>query len=220
MLPIAAFAALAIGLFILIRWAAAAERRRAQALAAAGAELDFSFAAEPGGDLTEILTAFEDRDRLRGKTGNVLSGTRHGRSWRLFDRFQLIAYGHTTRGVHESALLWRAPADLPDFCIEPMSLRYRLDREKADEDIERRWPKPFSKRFAILSDDLAALEAELRPAVFAFFEARLNLALHCRNGWLLLFRRNQQVRPEALATFLELGADAAALFEPGVADLT
>ncbi len=215
MLYAAAIAGLVLALAVAWRWARDSERRRSQAFAAGGRALGFDFAEKADESVGAALAMFGDQDLIRDHGANLLTADRDGLVLRLFDWRRVRSYGNTVRVDSCSALLWRERRDgLPDFSIQPKSLRYRLDRQKSDEDVERMWPRRFSRHCFIDSEDPQGLARFLAPEAFAFFLDRHGASLFYRSGWFLFFQRNVHIQPSQIESFIALGRRAAQSVKP------
>jgi hypothetical protein len=154
-------------------------------------------------DLDEGLIApFEDSQVLRSAIRHPITCNIGKRPLIIFDYFLLRRYSNTTKSYQQTAAVWPCGSDLPDFTIEPRSLDYRLARTEAHENIEKLWPRGFSKLFYVDSSDIEILERAFPRALFDFFLADPRASCHLRDGRLLYFVRNQIMNPTDLEPML------------------
>ena len=200
MVFVAYILALSLAITFLIRWIRHREQDRDRQFAQSAEQLGL----EPKlpQPLREHLNLFPLDDLLRLSIKNAFCGVFADRDLAIFDGALTFRYTHATKTYHQTLLLWSRDHSLPDFAIQPKSLKYRLDREKADEDTEKLYPKAFSNGFFIRSEHHQILVAKLVPPVFDFFIAHPNATLIHREGHWLFFERNVEVTPGALAQWL------------------
>lgn len=207
------FAALFVGVVGLIVLNFYQKKKRREALEQVAARLGMRFAAWSVEGIPSGLdqSGFELFQRGHSRCSfNLLSK-------RLIDDTEITLFdyeytiGHTRdRGTYRMTVFSAYQKDLrlPSFRLHPENAFFHgIAKAFGMKDINFESHPKFSRSYLLRGQDEDQIRMRFHPGVLSFLEDHLNYAVAGSGSYLILWRSNQRVQPEAIENFMRLGEE-------------
>ena len=187
-----------ISFYLVIRY----EKARREALRKIALRLEFSYEKEftPGPGLQKLKLFNKGHSR---KASNLLTGERHGVSYKIFDYRYTVGGGrnsHTFRQTIAFALLTQA--NLPHFILAPENFFHKIGEKLGFQDINFRDFPGFSQHYLLRGENVEAIRGLFKPRLLEYFQGKkFKTTLEGGGNSLILFKHRKRIKPEDLEIF-------------------
>jgi hypothetical protein len=211
-LMFAAFALVAVGIFLYIR---RREAERSEKVERAARLLGFDFQKERSGLLeAEWAKSHLFQQGRRRHAFNVMKGSVGAREGTLFDYRYTTGSGNHSRTHRQTVAAIHLPERrLPGFELRPENVFHKIASAFKYQDIDFSTHPGFSGRYLLRGEDEQAVRRLFETRLLSFFERKTGWSVEGGGDWILLYRQEKRPKPEELRTFLQECEEIARVFE-------
>lgn len=190
------------------------EKTRRQGLQDFALKAGFSFTRdfEPDEELRDFNIFRKGHAR---KARNLVSGSRGGVAYRIFDYRYRVGGGNNSHTYHQTVAFARLKqAALPGFYLTPEHLFHRLGEKLGMQDIDFEHFPEFSGLYLLRGEDEAAIRQVFKPYILDYFRNRkLKATIEARDNRLIYYKRGKRVKPADMAANFDQFRQLVALFD-------
>jgi hypothetical protein len=190
------------------------EKKRQEGLQDFALKAGFSFDRkfEPGEELRDFSIFNKGYAR---KAKNLVSGSRGGVAYRIFDYRYRVGGGNNSRTYHQTVAFARLKqATLPGFTLAPENLFHRLGKKLGMKDIDFEHFPEFSRLYLLRGEDEAAIRQVFKPYILDYFQnQKLKATIEARDNRLIFYKRGKRVKPPDMAAHFDQFRQLTALFD-------
>jgi hypothetical protein len=190
------------------------EKKRANAMQRAAREMGLTFEPKDDGATFGLLSGFHlfSQGHSRRITSLML-GEVSDMDVRIFDYSYTTGSGTNSHTCRQTVISFRSrKLALPAFSLRPENLFHKIGALFGYQDINFDTHPQFSKHYLLRGSDEEAIRNAFNDGVLEFYDQNRGLCTEGSGPTLIFYRLAQQVQPEAIRSFMEVGFKVAGLF--------
>ncbi len=190
------------------------EKKRSEALQAAGEHMKFRFSRKGDPDLLDRLKGLHLFSQGHSKKiANVLMGKAGALDVALFDYTYTTGGGQHSQQWRQTVILFESDdMALPKFTLRPENVFHKIGQVFGYQDIDFDSHPEFSKRYLLRGENEEEVRATFGIEARSFYESDLKLSTEAAGPQLIHYRSGKRVSPDQISEFIKQGVRVLTLF--------